>query len=322
MRIFRRCLAILAITLSMPIAYAGTWPTRPITLVVPFTPGTGIDLIARQLAAHLPQDLGQPVVVENLAGASGNIGTEKVVRAEPDGYTFLVTVNTLVMNRSLYKDKLRFDPLSDLVPVGQTSWGSLLLVTHPSNAVKTVADVAQAAHAQPGKLTYGTPGVGTPHHLSMALFLDGINATMLHVPYKGTSGAVTDMLAGRLDYMFLPVHVALPHVQAGQLKVIATGSPKRLPQLKEVPTLKEAGLKDADVDMWYGLFAPKGTPAEVVQRMNQAINRVLENPSVATAFDAQGMVPATSSATGFGELVVRDAKRWDEVISRNGINAD
>jgi len=227
-----------------------------------------------------------------------------------------------VMNRSLYKDKLRFDPLSDLAPVGQTSWGSLLLVTHPSNAVKSVADVTQAAHAQPGKLTYGTPGVGTPHHLSMALFLDGINATMLHVPYKGTSGAVTDMLAGRLDYMFLPVHVALPHVQAGQLKVIATGSPKRLPQLKEVPTLKEAGLKDADVDMWYGLFAPKGTPAEVVQRMNQAINRVLENPSVATAFDAQGMVPATSSATEFGELVVRDAKRWDDVISRNGIKAD
>jgi len=322
MKILRRFLAILIIMLSMPAASIAAWPDRPITLIVPFTPGTGIDLIARQLAAHLPEALGQPVVVENLAGASGNIGTEKAVRADPDGYTFLVTVNTLVMNRSLYKNKLRFDPLSDLVPVGQTSWGSLLLVTHPSNAANTVAEVAQAAKAQPGKLTYGTPGVGTPHHLSMALFLDGIDATMLHVPYKGTSGAVTDMLAGRLDYMFLPVHVALPHVRAGQLKVIATGSPKRLPQIKDVPTLTESGLKDADVDMWYGLFAPKGTSDDVVQRMNQAINHVLEDPSVAKAFDAQGMVPATSNPAEFGELVLKDAKRWDNVISRNEIKAD
>ena len=181
-----RVLAAAALSFAAAASHAA-WPDRPITLVVPFTPGTGIDLIARQLAASLPQTLGQPVVVENLAGASGNIGSEKVARATPDGYTFLVTVNTFVMNSSLYKGKLRFDPQQDFAPVGLTSWGSLLLVTHPTNPANTVADVVQAAKAAPGKLSYGTPGVGTPHHLSMALFLDRTGASMLHVPYKGTA---------------------------------------------------------------------------------------------------------------------------------------
>ncbi|MCG7327489.1 tripartite tricarboxylate transporter substrate binding protein [Achromobacter sp. ACRQX] len=316
-----RVLAAAALSFAAAASHAA-WPDRPITLVVPFTPGTGIDLIARQLAASLPQTLGQPVVVENLAGASGNIGSEKVARATPDGYTFLVTVNTFVMNSSLYKGKLRFDPQQDFAPVGLTSWGSLLLVTHPTNPANTVADVVQAAKAAPGKLSYGTPGVGTPHHLSMALFLDRTGASMLHVPYKGTAGAVTDMLGGRLDYMFLPVHVALPQVKGGKLKVIATGSPKRLPQLPDVPTLTEAGLQGADVDMWYGVLAPKGTPPAIVDRMNQAINAILQTPATATAFDAQGMVPATSTPADFGSLIARDAKRWDDVVARTGITAE
>ncbi len=316
-----RVLAAAALSFAATASHAA-WPDRPITLVVPFTPGTGIDLIARQLAASLPQTLGQPVVVENLAGASGNIGSEKVARANPDGYTFLVTVNTFVMNSSLYKGKLRFDPQQDFAPVGLTSWGSLLLVTHPSNPANTVADVVQAAKAAPGKLSYGTPGVGTPHHLSMALFLDRTGASMLHVPYKGTAGAVTDMLGGRLDYMFLPVHVALPQVKGGKLKVIATGSPKRLPQLPDVPTLTEAGLAGADVDMWYGVLAPKGTPSAIVDRLNQEINAILKAPATATAFDAQGMVPATSTPAEFGALIGRDAKRWDDVVARTGITAE
>ncbi|MBO9327815.1 tripartite tricarboxylate transporter substrate binding protein [Achromobacter xylosoxidans] len=321
MRKLIRILATAAVAFGCAAGHAASWPERPVTLIVPFTPGTGIDLIARQLAASLPRTLGQPVVVENLAGASGNIGTEKAARAAPDGYTFLVTVNTFVMNSSLYKGKLRFDPLKDFAPVGLTSWGSLLLVTHPSNPANTVADVVQAAKAAPGKLSYGTPGVGTPHHLSMALFLDRTGAAMLHVPYKGTSGAVTDMLGGRLDYMFLPVHVALPQVQAGKLKVIATGSPRRLPQLPDTPTLTEAGLQGADVDMWYGVLAPRGTPAAILDRMNREINGILKTPATAAAFDAQGMVPATSTPAEFGALIARDAKRWDDVVARTGITA-
>lgn len=310
----------------MLLAVAGSaqaaWPERPITLVVPFTPGTGIDLIARQLAARLPTTLGQPVVVENLPGASGNIGSEKVASAQPDGYTLIVTVNTFVMNASLYQGKLRYDPLKDFVPVSLTSWGSLLLVTQPSNPANTVADVVNAAKAQPGKLSYGTPGVGTPHHLSMALFLDRTKTTMLHVPYKGTAGAVTDMLGGRLDYMFLPVHVALPQIKAGKLKAIAAGSPKRLAQLPDVPTLAEAGLQGADVDMWYGVLAPKGTPQPIVDALNKQIGQALKAPDVAASFEAQGMVPATSTPAEFGQLISKDEQRWSEVVQRAGIKAE
>src|SRR4051794_21716623 len=203
------------------------WPTQAITLVVPYTPGTGIDLVARQLSARLPAALGQPVTVDNIAGASGNIGSDKVARAKPDGHTLLVQVNTLVMNKSLYKN-LSYDPVADFEPVTLTSWGTLVLVTNPNvQKAATVSDVVNAAKAKPGQLTYATPGVGTPHHLSMALFLQRSGTEMLHVPYKGTAGAVTDLLGGRIDFMFLPVHVALPHIQAGKLKAIAVGSTKR-----------------------------------------------------------------------------------------------
>ncbi len=317
---FKKILATLLLAAGAAAAHA--WPDQPITLVVPYTPGTGIDLIARQLSARLPAVLGQPVVVDNVAGASGNIGSEKVARAKPDGYTLLVQVNTLVMNRSLYKS-LAYDPLNDFTPVSLTSWGTLLLVTNP-NVQKTtsVAQVVAAAKASPGKLTYATPGVGTPHHLSMALLLQSTGTEMLHVPYKGTAGAVTDLLGGRIDYMFLPVHVALQHIQAGKLKAIATGSDKRLAQLPEVPTLAEAGIKGGNVDMWYGVLAPKGTPSAVVARLNKEIAAVLKQPEVAAAFESQGMVPASSGPNEFKELMAKDARRWAGVVQRGGITAE
>jgi len=308
--------------LSTALSASAAWPTQSITLVVPYTPGTGIDLIARQLAAHLPSALGQPVVVDNVAGASGNIGSEKVARAKPDGHTLLVQVNTLVMNKSLYK-KLAYDPVNDFTPVAQTSWGTLLLVTNPkAQAATTVAEVLSAAKAKPGQLVYATPGVGTPHHLSMALFLQRTGAEMLHVPYKGTAGAVTDLLAGRIDYMFLPVHVALQHIREGKLRAVATGSAKRLAQLPDVPTLAEAGVTADNIDMWYGVLAPKGTPADVVSRLNQVINQILKREDVAKAFESQGMVPTTSTPTEFGRLVAKDEQRWADVVKKSNITAE
>jgi tripartite-type tricarboxylate transporter receptor subunit TctC len=319
-RLSRNLPALLVAGMLSTAAHA--WPDHPITLVVPYTPGTGIDLIARQLANHLPAQLGQPVVVSNVPGASGNIGSEKVAHAKPDGYTLLVQVSTLVMNGSLYKS-LPYDPVADFTPVTLTSWGTLLLVANPQvQKATSVEEVAKAAKAAPGKLTYATPGVGTPHHLSMALFMQSAGIEMLHVPYKGTAGAVTDMLGGRIDYMFLPVHVALQHIQAGKLKAIATGSTDRLPQLPDVPTLKEAGVTADNVDMWYGVLAPKGTPADVVERLGKEIAAVLRMPSVAKAFEAQGMVPATASAGEFGALIAKDATRWATVVKRGGISAD
>ena len=320
MRPFKKILATLLLAASAAAAQA--WPDQPITLVVPYTPGTGIDLIARQLSARLPAVLGQPVVVDNVAGASGNIGSEKVARAKPDGYTLLVQVNTLVMNKSLYKS-LAYDPLNDFTPVSLTSWGTLLLVTNP-NVQKTtsVAQVVAVAKASPGKFTYATPGVGTPHHLSMELFKATNQVFLTHIPYRGTAPAVTDLLGGRIDYMFLPVHVALQHIQAGKLKAIATGSDKRLAQLPDVPTLAEAGIKGGNVDMWYGVLAPKGTPSAVVARLNKEIAAVLKQPEVATAFESQGMVPASSAPGEFKELMAKDAQRWAGVVQRGGITAD
>ncbi|MDQ8015894.1 MAG: tripartite tricarboxylate transporter substrate binding protein [Bordetella sp.] len=320
MRLLIRALAALATAAGAMAAHA--WPDQPITLVVPYTPGTGIDLIARQLSAQLPQALGQPVVVDNVPGASGNIGSEKVARAKPDGYTLMVQVNTLVMNKSLYKS-LAYDPVADFTPVTLTSWGTLLLVTNPqAQKATTLAQLVASAKAQPGKLTYATPGVGTPHHLSMALLMQGTGTELLHVPYKGTAGAVTDLLGGRIDAMFLPVHVALPHIQAGKLRALATGSAKRLPQLPEVPTLAEAGVAVDNVDMWYGVLAPKGTPPEVVARLNREIAAVLRQPAVAKSFESQGMVPASSTPAEFGTLIQKDTQRWAAVVKRGNITAD
>ncbi|KQX84398.1 tripartite tricarboxylate transporter substrate binding protein [Variovorax sp. Root473] len=320
MKFLRKTFATLLVAASAAAAHA--WPDQPVTLVVPYTPGTGIDLIARQLSARLPAVLGQPVIVENLAGASGNIGSEKVARAKPDGYTLLVQVNTLVMNKGLYKS-LAYDPVADFTPVSQTSWGTLLLVTNPSTQkAGSLAQLVATAKANPGKLTYATPGVGTPHHLSMALLMQGTGTDLLHVPYKGTAGAVTDLLGGRIDAMFLPVHVALQHIQAGKLKALATGSGHRLPQLPDVPTLAEAGVTADNVDMWYGVLAPKGTPANVVARLNTEIAAVLKSPEVAKSFESQGMVPASSTPAAFGALIQKDAQRWATVVKKGNITAD
>ncbi len=298
------------------------WPEQTITLVVPYTPATGIDIVARQLSAKLPAALGQPVIVDNAPGASGNIGSARVARAKPDGYTLLVQVSTLVMNKSLFKS-LPYDPVGDFQPVALTSWGTLLLVTNPTvQRVETVAQMVAAAKAQPGRLTYATPGNGTPHHLAMALLAQNAGIELQHIPYKGTAGAVTDLLGGRIDYMFLPVHVALPFIQQGKLKALAAGSDKRVPQLPALPTLAEAGVAAGNVDMWYGVLAPKGTPPEIVSRLNAEIAKALAELDVAKAFEAQGMVPAHSTPQAFGELIAKDAARWAEVVHAGKITAD
>ncbi|MES3000096.1 MAG: tripartite tricarboxylate transporter substrate-binding protein, partial [Pseudomonadota bacterium] len=220
----------------------------PLRLVVPFTPGTGIDLIARTVGPKLGERLGRAVVVDNRAGASGNIGTEAVVRSAPNGSTLLVSVNTLVMNRSLYP-QLPFDPVKDLVPVSLTSWGQLLLVASPKSGFKTAGDLVSAAKRKPGAINYASPGVGTPHHLSMELFKATAGVFLTHIPYRGTAQAVTDLLGGQVDVMFLPIHVALPHVKAGKMVALGIGSDKRHALLPDVPTIEEAKAGKVNVDM-------------------------------------------------------------------------
>ena len=261
------------------LAQTATLAQGPIRLIVPFTPGTGIDLIARTVGPRLSERLGRPVVVDNRAGASGNIGTEAVVRAAPNGATLLVTVNTLVMNASLYP-QLPFDPVKDLTPVSLTSWGQLLLVANPKTGFKSATDLVAAARKAPGRINYGSPGVGTPHHLAMELFKATAGVFVTHIPYRGTGPAVTDLLGGQIETMFLPIHVALPHVKAGRLLALGIGSDKRHPLLPDVPTLAEARAGNVNVDMWYGIFAPPGTPPDLVALLNREIRDILLSDEV------------------------------------------
>lgn len=322
MKLFAQAvLAALALSSYSAQAQAPAAGGTPLKLIVPFTPGTGIDIVARTVGPRLGQRLGRPVVVENRAGASGNIGTEAVVRSAADGNTLLVSVNTLVMNKGLYP-QLSFDPLKDLVPVSLTSWGQLILVATPNTGFRTAADLVQAAKARPGKLNYASPGVGTPHHMSMELFKQTAGVFLTHIPYRGTAQAVTDLLGGQVDAMFLPIHVALPHVRTGKLLALGIGSDKRHPLMPDLPTLKEARAGDVNVDMWYGIFAPPGTPPDQVQKLNRELKDILAAPEVRTAFQSQGMDPASSSPDEFRRLVVTDADRWARVVRTANIKAE
>lgn len=305
--------------LAAPAARA--WPDQPVRLVVPFTPGTGPDIIARYLADKMSPRLGQPVVVENMTGASGNIGSEQVAKARPDGLTIMSSVNTLVMNASLYRN-LPYDPVKDFAPLGLTAWGSLVLVANTQQKPGTLGELVAAAKAEPRRLACGSPGIGTPHHLSMALVEAMAGIELLHVPYRGTAGAVQDLLGGQIGYMFLPVHVAAQYVHAGKLKAIAAGSPRRLAQLPDVPTLIEQGLVGADVDMWYGLFAPGGTPSDIVARFNREAGLVLAAGETRQVFEAQGLTPTTSTPVALEGLVAHDRGRWAEVVAKRGITAE
>ena len=312
----KRTFAVLltAACAALPAAgFAQGYPNQPIRFIVPFTPGTGIDIIARTVGPRLAERLGQPVVIENRAGASGNIGTELAAKSKPDGHTVLVTVSTFVANRPLFKN-IPYDPARDFAPITLAAWGSLLIVAHPSMRFGTVPELIAAARAAPGKLTYGSPGIGTPHHFAMELFKNGTGVDILHVPYKGTAGALTDLLGGQINIMFLPIHVALPQVRAGKLKALAVGSPQRSSLAPDVPTLAEVGIRGIDTDMWYALFVPQGTPRDVISRLNAELTAILALPETRALFLAQGLEPVASTPEEVRALVEKDLVKWEKVV--------
>lgn len=307
-------------TMAAPFVHAQGAADGPVRLVVPFTPGTGIDLIARQIAPGLSARLKRPFFVENRAGASGNIGTQEVARAAPDGSTLLVSVNTLVMNPAL-SPNLNFNPLSDLAPVSLTSWGQLILVASIQSGINSLKDLLGRAKTKPGSLNYGSPGAGTPHHLAMELLKNRAAVSLTHISYRGTAPAVTDLLGGQIDVMFLPIHVALQHVKAGKLKALAISSDKENPLLPGVPPLRSLNIGDLNVDMWYGVLAPAGTPRPYIDSLNKALDEILKQPEVANAFETQGMTPSHSTPEEFGRLMTVDAKRWADLIKAQKITA-
>ena len=297
-------------------------PGRSLRIIVPFSPATGIDILARTLGQKLGEHWKVGVVVDNRVGASGNIGTEAAAKSPPDGYTLLMTANTIVLNRSLFK-KIPYDPIKDFAPVAPLAIASMALVTHPSLKAKSAADLIALAKASPGRINYGSPGNGTPHHLAMELFKNETGIVLTHVPYRGTGPAVTDLLGGQIGAMFLPIHVALPHVQGGKLDVLAAGSLQRTPVTPDVPSLAEAtGVKNIDVDIWYAVYAPAGTPAEIVTRLNTEVNALLRQPDVRETLGKQGLAATGGTPDQLAQLTRNDLERWAKVVQAAKIEPD
>ena len=305
---------------TAPFAQA-PYPNRPIRIIVPYTPGTGIDVLARVMGQKLGDRLKVAVVVENRPGASGNIGTEAVVKAMPDGYTLLMTASTHVTNAAL-QPSVPYDPVKSFTPIGPAAIGNLALVVHPSVAASSVQELIALAKAQPGKLNYASPGSGTPHHLAMELFKLHFKVDLTHVPYKGTAGAVTDLLGGQVQVMFLPVHVALGHVQAGKLRMLAAGGAHRSPVTPDVPSLADEGVTDIDVDIWYAMLSPAGLSKEQTTLLNAEMNAILADPEVRENLLKQGLNPTPGKPEDLARLIVVDLERWTKIVRAAGIKPD
>jgi len=304
-----------------PLAKAQAYPSQPIRLIVPFTAGTGMDTIARSVAPKLGERLGQPVIVSNVPGASGNIGADMVAKAAPDGATLLMGANTMLMAAQLYKS-VPFDPLKDFSPISMAAYGTLMLVANPKTGFKTLDDLLKAARAKPGSISFGSPGIGTPHHMAMELFKTQAGVFLLHVPYKGTAGYTQDLLSGEINAGFLPVHIAQSLVAAGKLNALGVGSAHRHPVAPNVPTLAELGQKGVEVDMWYAFYGPARLPALVVTRLNSEIGAILKQPDVRDVLGKAGLDASTSTPEQLAAIAKADYPRWGEVIRRKGITAE
>lgn len=321
----RRQLATLALAamglFSLGAAAQSAYPTQTLKIIVPFTPGTGMDTIARVVAPRLSERLGQPVVVQNQPGASGNIGADAVAKSNPDGYTVLMGANTMLMASQMYKN-VSFDPTKDFAPVSMAAYGSLMLVANPKTGIKSLTDLIKEAKAKPGGISFGSPGVGTPHHMAMELFKLESSTFMLHVPYRGSAGYTQDLLSGELNVGFLPVHIAQGFVKSGRLNALAVGSPKRHPVAAEVATFEELGVNRIDVDLWYAFFVPSKTPAAVVTRLNTEMAAILRQPEVKDILGKAGMDASASTPNELVAIVAKDYPRWGTVIRTKQISAD
>jgi len=319
MRTFVAAVLLLLSTL----AQAQSFPSRPVTLVVPFTTGTGIDILARVIGPKLSERWKQPVVVENKPGASGNIGTDFVARAAPDGHTLMVTVNTFTITPALFKD-LPYNPSTDLAPISKIAVATYAFVVNPSVfPAKTMKEAIALIRANPGKFYFASPGNGTPHHVGMELIKQRLGLEMTHVPYKGFGGAMTDLVGGQVHMMFTLVHSSLPYVHSGKIRVLAVTGAKRSPQYPEAPTFREQGIDFMDdVDAWYAVMAPGKTSPELVARLSADVNAVMALPDVRESLIKQGLIPSTSTPAELAALIKSDLVRWAKVVADAKITLD
>lgn len=322
-----RLILALAMALSLaavvaPAARAQRYPAKPVHLIVPFAPGGTSDILARAIGNELNQALGQPVVIDNLAGAGGSVAAERVARAAPDGYTlFMGQIGTLAVNPLIYP-KLAYNPSKDFTPVAWVANVPNVLVVNPAVPAASLKELVALAKAKPGQLNYGSGGNGSAAHLATEYLKLRTGTSMVHVPYRGTAPAVVDLLAGQIQLMFTGGPAVLPMVKAGKLRALAVSSARRLDASPELPTVAESGYEGFEADQWYGVVAPAGTPRDVVLKLNAEINKALASDALKSRLQGEGALAMPSSPEAFGALIAREIARWRPVVQAGRIRPD
>jgi tripartite-type tricarboxylate transporter receptor subunit TctC len=319
-RVIRSVIAVLAAAAAFS-AQAQTWPTKPVKIIVPFAAGGPADIYARVIAQKLGESMGQAFVVEDKPGAGSLIGTEAVAKSAPDGYTLLLMSNTHTVNETLVPNK-PYALTRDFVGVAPINYSDLVLVAHPSLQVSTLGELLKLAKSKPGKLNYASSGTGTPYHMAGELFKSMAGVHLVHIPYRGSTGARTDLLGGQVDLMFDAVTTMADHAKAGKVKALATTGAQRSTVLPDVPTMSEAGVPGYEATIWLGLLAPKGTPPAIVQRLNEAVIKVTSQPDIRQLWGRQGATPMVMSTAAFDKYIQDDIAKWARVIHAAHITAE
>lgn len=298
------------------------WPSKPIRFVVPYVAGGASDITVRSIAQLLTTSLGQTMMVENKAGGGGNIGTDFVAKAAPDGYTFLMAyAGPIAINPHLYKN-IAFNAQKDFAPVSLMADAPLILAVHPSVPANNLAELIAYLKANPDQVFFGSSGTGGADHLAGELFRLQAGVRINHIPFKGGAQAVVDLVAGRTQLEFLTIPGGLSHIRAGRLKAIALASSKRFPLFPDVPTMTEAGMKDFEINNWYGLSAPAGTPAPIIASMNRALQQAIQDPALRARFQEVGLVPISNTPEEFTALIKSDSEKWQKIIQSAGVTAE
>jgi tripartite-type tricarboxylate transporter receptor subunit TctC len=305
-------LFLLASAMAAPL-YAQSYPNKPIRLILPFQPGGTTDIIGRIIGAKFAERFGQPVVPENRPGAGSNLGIDLAAKAKPDGYTIVLTSPALTVSPGLYK-KLNYDPVKDLAPISMVVEGHYVLVIRPALPIKSLKELVEYAKANPGKLNYGSGGIGTAPHLAGELFKSLAKINIVHVPYKGANLAMIGMMGGEVDMVVIGITNAVPQIQAGKVKGLAVLSSARVPSLPDVPTAKEAGIDHFEVTSWYGLLAPAGTPRDIINRLNAEWVRIAAQADTKEKMQNAGFETVSDTPEQFFEFIRKDIVRWSKVI--------